>query len=88
MNEYQEKHLEVTLKHNKRVKSIRENRLPKSCVEAIDDAIKAMDDIHESIVDGVMYGYHPLSMNEIVKLVEAFNKLRSEFTIREVPKYD
>ena len=88
MNEYQEKHLEETLKHNKRVKSIRENRLPKSCVDAIDDAIKAMDDIHESIVDGVMYGYHPLSMNDIVKLVEAFNKLRSEFTTREVPKYD
>jgi len=88
MNEYQEKHLEVTLKHNKRVKSIRENRLPKSCVDAIDDAIKAMDEIHESIVDGVMYGYHPLSMNDIVKLVEAFNKLRSEFTTREVPKYD
>jgi len=88
MNEFQEKHLEETLKHNKRVKSIRENRLPKSCVDAIDDAIKAMDDIHESIVDGVMYGYHPLSMNDIVKLVEAFNKLRSEFTTREVPKYD
>jgi len=88
MNEYQEKHLEQTLKHNKRVKSIRENRLPKCCVDAIDDAIKAMDDIHESIVDGVMYGYHPLSMNDIVKLVEAFNKLRSEFTTREVPKYD
>jgi uncharacterized FlaG/YvyC family protein len=88
MNEYQEKHLEQTLKHNKRVKSIRENRLPKSCVDAIDDAIKAMDEIHESIVDGVMYGYHPLSMNDIVKLVEAFNKLRSEFTTREVPKYD
>jgi uncharacterized FlaG/YvyC family protein len=88
MNEYQEKHLEQTLKHNKRVKSIRENRLPKSCVDAIDDAIKAMDEIHESIIDGVMYGYHPLSMNDIVKLVEAFNKLRSEFTTREVPKYD
>ena len=88
MNEYQEKHLEQTLKHNKRVKSIREKRLPKSCVDAIDDAIKAMDEIHESIIDGVMYGYHPLSMNDIVKLVEAFNKLRSEFTTREVPKYD
>jgi len=88
MNEYQEKHLEVTLKHNKRVKSIRENRLPKSCVDAIDDAIKAMDDLHGSIVDGVMYGYHPLSMNDIVALVQAFDKLRSEFTTREVPKYD
>ena len=88
MNEYQEKHLEETLKHNKRVKSIRENRLPKSCVDAIDDAIKAMDDIHGSIIDGVMYGYHPLSMNDIVTLVEAFNKLRFEFTARQVPKYD
>jgi hypothetical protein len=88
MNEYQQIHLEETLKHNKRVKSIRENRLPKCCVDAIDDAIKAMDDLHGSIVDGVMYGYHPLSMDDIVKLVNAVHKLRSEFTTREVPKYD
>lgn len=88
MNEYQQEQLEKTLKHNKRVKSIRENRLPKSCVDAIDDAIKAMDDLHGSIVDGVMYGYHPLSMNDIVILVEAVHKLRSEFTTREIPKYD
>lgn len=88
MNEYQQEQLEKILKHNKRVKSIRENRLPKSCVDAIDDAIKAMDDLHGSIVDGVMYGYHPLSMNDIVILVEAVHKLRSEFTAREIPKYD
>lgn len=88
MNEYQQEQFEKILKHNKRVKSIRENRLPKSCVDAIDDAIKAMDDLHGSIVDGVMYGYHPLSMNDIVTLVEAVHKLRSEFTAREIPKYD
>ena len=88
MNEYQQEQLEKILKHNKRVKSIRENRLPKSCVDAIDDAIQAMDDLHGSIVDGVMYGYHPLSMDDIVKLVGAVHKLRSEFTAREIPTYD
>jgi len=88
MNEYQEKHLEVTLKHNKRVKSIREKRLPKSCVDAIDDAIKAMDDIHESIIDGVVHGYNPLSLEDVIKLAQAARKLQSEFTTREVPKYD
>ena len=88
MNEFQEMHIEKTIKHNKRVKSIRETRLPKSCVEAIDGAINVMDELHGSIVEGVMYGYHPLSMDDIVKLVDAFNKLRSEFTTREIPKYD
>tara|TARA_E500000318_G_scaffold59378_1_gene55108 strand:- start:414 stop:680 length:267 start_codon:yes stop_codon:yes gene_type:complete len=88
MNEHQEKHLELTLKHNKRVNSIRENRLPKCCVDAIDDAIKSMNDIHESIIDGVAYGYNPLSIEDVIKLAQAARKLQSEFTVREVPKYD
>jgi hypothetical protein len=36
-------------KHNKRVKSIREVRLPKSCTAAIDESIKAMDQVHEQM---------------------------------------
>jgi len=36
-------------KHNKRVKSIREVRLPKSCTAAIDESIKAMDQVHEVV---------------------------------------
>ena len=88
MNEFQERHIEKTIKHNKRVASIRDTRLPKSCVEAIDGAIDAMDQLHEAVIDGVTYGHHPLSMSDIVTFVEAANKLRSEFTARQVPKYD
>ena len=56
MNEdHIKKYNEDAEKHNKRVKSIREKRLPKSCVKALDQAIHAMDvmtfQIQESVIN-------------------------------------
>jgi len=75
---------ELTAKHNKRVESIREKRLPKSAVEAIDEAIATMDSLHGSLIDGVTFGYHPLTLQDIVMLVETVNKLKAEFQKREM----
>lgn len=84
MNEYMKEYNAVAEKHNKRVKSIREKRLPKSCVEAIDESIKSMEVIHESMIDGVCHGYNPLSMDDVISLVGALNKLKREFKYREI----
>ena len=71
-------------KHNKRVKSIREVRLPKSCTAAIDESIKAMDQVHEQVCEGVMHGYNSLMMDDVVRLVNAMHKLKAEFEYREL----
>jgi hypothetical protein len=71
-------------KHNKRVKSIRNVRLPKSSVAAIDEAIRAMDAVHEQVCDGVMHGYNSLMIDDVVTLVNALHKLKSEFEYREM----
>ena len=71
-------------KHNKRVKSIREVRLPKSCTAAIDESIKAMDQVHEQIAEGVLHGYHSLMLDDVVRLVNAMHKLKAEFEYREL----
>jgi hypothetical protein len=83
-NEWIEKHNEMVVKHNKRVTSIREVRLPKSCVNAIDEAVKVLDQVHESLIDGVCHGYHPLTLDDIVCLTTALQKLKSEFNPREM----
>ena len=71
-------------KHNKRVKSIREVRLPKSCTAAIDEAIKAMDVVHESVTDSVVNGYNALMVDDVIALSNALQKLRAEFNYREL----
>ena len=83
-NEWIEKHNEMVAKHNKRVKSIREVRLPKSCVNAIDETIHVMDQIHGSLIDGVCHGYHPLTLDDVVRLTTALQKLKAEFNPREM----
>jgi len=83
-NEWIKKHNEMAAKHNKRVASIRDTRLPKSCVNAIDEAIKAMDVVHDSLCDGVINGYNPLTVDDVVQLVCAMNKLKTEFNPREM----
>ena len=80
INAYNEK---VT-KHNKRVTSIREVRLPKSCVKALDEAILVLSQVHESLIDGVVHGYHPLTLDDIVRLANTLHKLKSEFEPREL----
>jgi hypothetical protein len=71
-------------KHNKRVKSIREVRLPKSCTAAIDEAIKAMDVVHESVTDSVANGYNGLMVEDVIALSNALQKLKTEFNYREL----
>jgi len=71
-------------KHNKRVRSIREVRLPKSCTSAIDGAISAMDNVHMTLVDGMVHGYHALTMDDVVQLANAMHDLKREFEFREM----
>jgi len=83
-NEWIETYNEAAAKHNKRVKSIRETRLPKSCVDALDNAMTVLDQVHESLIDGVCHGYHPLTLDDIVRLTTALQKLKAEFNPREM----
>ena len=83
-NEWVEKHNEMVAKHNKRVASIRETRLPKSCVDALDETMKVLDQVHDSLIDGVCHGYHPLTLDDIVRLTTALQKLKAEFNPREM----
>ena len=84
MKDYIQEYNANAEKHNKRVKSIRNTRLPKSSVAAIDGAISAMDNVHGMLVDGVVHGYHALSMDDVVQLVNAMNNLKREFETREL----
>ena len=84
MNDFIKVYNEAAEKHNKRVKSIRNARLPKSCVKAIDEAINVMDAVHEQICDGVIHGYNSLMVDDVIKLVDALEKLKNEFNYREL----
>ena len=75
---------EKVTKHNKRVTSIRDTRLPKSCVNALDEAILVLSQVHESLIDGVAHGYHPLSLDDVVRLANILNNLKAEFEPREL----
>jgi hypothetical protein len=75
---------ERAVKHNKRVKSIRESRLPKDCVEALDGAIQAMDSLHLSIKESVCNNYNCITMNDMIELGSALEKLKAEFQEREL----
>jgi hypothetical protein len=84
MNDFIKEYNANAEKHNKRVKSIRNTRLPKSSVAAIDEAISAMSEVHEQVCDGVYHGYNSLMMDDVIKLVNALHKLKSEFNYREL----
>ena len=71
-------------KHNKRVKSIRENRLPRSCVEALDEAIRAMNSLHLSLCESVYNNHNCITMNDMIELGNAINQLKAEFQEREL----
>jgi hypothetical protein len=71
-------------KHNKRVKSIRESRLPKDCVEALDQAIRAMDSLHFSLCESVCNNHNCITMNDMIDLGTALEKLKAEFQEREL----
>jgi hypothetical protein len=71
-------------KHNKRVKSIREVRLPKSCTAAIDESIKAMDHVHDQVCEGMYHGYNALMMDDIIQLHKALYALKREFEYQEL----
>ena len=84
MNEFIKEYNANAEKHNKRVKSIRNTRLPKSSVAAIDGAISAMDDLHQQVCEGVYHGYNSLMMDDVINLVNALHKLKTEFQYREM----
>ncbi|BAQ86515.1 hypothetical protein [uncultured Mediterranean phage uvMED] len=71
-------------KHNKRVQSIRENRLPKSCVEALDGAIKAMDVINFQIKESIVHNYNCIGMDDMIQLGLALENMKAEFQEREL----
>ena len=77
---------EYVLKHNKRVRSIRNTRLPKDTVNAVDEAIKVMSELHEIISDGVHFGYNGITMDNMIELANAKRKLEHAFTEQEVPE--
>ena len=78
------KYNENAEKHNKRVKSSRENRLPKSCVEALDQAIRAMDSLHFSLCESVYNNHNCITMNDMIELGSAIDQLKEEFQEREL----
>ncbi len=71
-------------KHNKRVKSIRESRLPKDCVEALDQAIRAMDSLHFSIKESICNNHNCITMDDMIQLGTALNRMKEEFQEREL----
>lgn len=84
MNDFVKERNAIMEKHNKRVKSIREQRLPKSCTKAIDEAIHAMSEVHEQICDGVYHGYNTLTVEDVIRLANALHRLKLEFNYREL----
>ena len=78
------KYNEKAVKHNKRVRSIRENRLPKSCVEALDEAIQAMDSLNFSIKESVCNNHNCITMDDMLQLGLALDKMKDEFQEREL----
>jgi hypothetical protein len=78
------KYNENARKHNKRVQSIRENRLPKSCVEALDGAIQAMDSLHFSIKESICNNFNCITMDDMVQLGLALENMKAEFQEREL----
>lgn len=66
-------------KHNKRVKSIREKRLPKSCVKALDQAIHAMDVMTFQIQESVINNHNCITMDDMIQLGLALEKMKKEF---------
>lgn len=74
------------VKHNKRVRSIRNTRLPKDTVNAVDEAIRVMSELHEVISDGVYFGHNGITMDNMIELANAKRKLERAFTEQEVPE--
>tara|TARA_A100000172_G_scaffold76539_3_gene60141 strand:+ start:459 stop:719 length:261 start_codon:yes stop_codon:yes gene_type:complete len=82
--EWQKIYNERAVKHNKRVKSIRESRLPKDCVEALDQAIRAMDSLHFSIKESICNNHNCITMDDMIQLGTALNRMKEEFQEREL----
>ena len=75
---------ERAVKHNKRVKSIRDTRLPKDCVEALDQAIRAMDVMVFQIQESVVNNHNCITMDDMIQLGSALEKMKDEFQEREL----
>ena len=84
MNDFVKERNAIMEKHNKRVKSLREQRIPKAGVAAIDEAIHAMSEVHETVTESVANGYNGLMVDDVIKLANALYKLKLEFNYREL----
>ena len=82
--EWQKIYNERTVKHNKRVKSIRDTRLPKDCVEALDQAIRAMDVMVLQIQESVINNHNCITMDDMIQLGSALDRMKEEFQEREL----
>jgi len=82
--EWIKKYNENVKKHNKRVSSIRENRLPKSCVEALDEAIRAMDSLQFSITESIYNNHNCITMDDMIQFGSALERMKEEFQEREL----
>ena len=71
-------------KHNKRVKSIRDTRLPKDCVEALDQAIRAMDVMVLQIQESVINNHNCITMDDMIQLGSALDRMKEEFQEKEL----
>lgn len=82
---FNKRHDEV-VKHNKRVSSIRNTRLPKDHVVAIDDAIRVMHNLHEAFTDGVYLGHNGITFDDMIELANVKRTLEQAFTEQKVPE--
>lgn len=88
LTEHQIVYIESVKKHNKRVDSIREKRLPKSCIEAIDQTLNKGDALFENMMETLYWGATPsFTTDEIAEFRDALIKLRKQFTRQEMPFY-
>ena len=43
-----------------------------------------MSEVHDQVCEGIYHGYNSLMMDDVIKLVNALHKLKTEFEYREM----
>ena len=86
MNDFQKKHLEYVVEHNKRVESLLK-RLSKKDREALTALRNAADAVHTEVCEGMYNGYVSLGVNDMVQLKRALDDFDTRFSERELPHF-
>ena len=81
--DYMKRHQEAVLKHNKRVRSIRNVRLSRADVKCIDEMISKGFQIQDSLTESVMWGGNCLSLDDIMEFTSALRAFQAQFTERK-----